>query len=92
MTKKNAIKLCIATLSPFIVGCARCDQEFKGCASEFHGLDRDVVLYTATGQEMARWHTTATIDYRAAGDVSFLTSNGKRVHVSGYGIIVDQER
>ena len=69
---------------------ARCDQEFKGCSSEIHGLYRTIIVYDYGGDVIAKWETKSTVDYGRT-DAAFLDAFGKRVHIMG-GIVVDQEK
>lgn len=90
---RNRAKLAAATALPILLSCARCDQEMKGCSSEIHGLDRQLIVMNAmTGDTLGVWETRATVDF-TRNEVVFLSSNGKRVHLYGYPLIViDHEK
>jgi len=90
MKIRNRSKWILAGCLPLLMSCARCDQAFKGCDSEIHGLYRTIIVYDYDGDVIAEWETKSTVDYGPT-DAAFLNAFGKRVHIMG-GIVVDQEK
>lgn len=79
MKKKILIAgLTIAILCATLAGCASVEREIKSLESEFNnGLNREVIVYSATGEEISRFKGKFDIEYQD-GRVLFDDENGKR--------------
>lgn len=71
-----------AALAMFLVltltGCASCDRWKKTMSSEYgNGLPREVIVYSATGEEIWRFSGKLDVDY-TDGRVLFDDENNKR--------------
>ncbi len=79
MKKKILIAgLTIAILCATLAGCASFEREVKNLESELNnGLNREVIVYSATGEEISRFEGKFDIQYEN-GRVLFDDENGKR--------------
>ena len=79
MKKKILIAgLTIAILCATLAGCASVEREVKNWESELNnGLNREVIVYSATGEEISRFKGKFDIEYQD-GRVLFDDENGKR--------------
>lgn len=79
MKKKILIAgLTIAILCATLAGCASVERGIKSLESEFNnGLNREIIVYSATGEEISRFKGKFDIEYQD-GRVLFDDENGKR--------------
>lgn len=90
-----AIKIVAVVIAGVITiglsGCASCSRAIKDWNSDTGGgLDRTIVLYDYSGNEIQRWSGKVDVDTSTDNTVTF-DLDGKRTIIDG-GIVVIQEQ
>lgn len=90
---KQILKAILAlSLVLSLTGCSSCDRWNKSMDSEFgNGLLREVIVYSATGEEIWRFKGKFDIDY-SSGRILFDDENNKRhtVYFQNGTIIINE--
>lgn len=71
-------------------GCTASQRvQLKHFQSDILGLNREITLYSESGQVIQKWETKSKVE-NFGGSISFLDSNGKSIGLSGTYTVIEK--
>ncbi len=97
MRKYFAMIILLAVTVLMFASCEKVERVIKSVKSSFVGIDRTIVVYSLTGEELKRYKTTSDISPMSCQEdagciprVLFETDKGKRIAIYNATVIAEE--